>query len=122
MKAFKYLLLVLGLIILSGCAKEDPLAYIDEKNGQKVKLIRGTEVYVDEKIERDHTYRIYQSEDEKHFYIASEENITEDYQQVVTNPTVTSNMLVNLREDRSKPITDVIVKKGEEIKVHAVNI
>lgn len=132
MKAFKYLLLVLGLIILSGCAKEDPLAYIsgatneieviDEKNGQKVKLIRGTEVYVDEKIERDHTYRIYQSEDEKHFYIASEENITEDYQQVVTNPTVTSNMIVNLREDRSKPITDVIVKKGEEIKVHAVNM
>lgn len=132
MKGFKYVVAAFLLMSLTACNKEDPLAYIagttneiavkNEENQQTVMMTRGQEVYIDKELDDDHAYRVYKPSDEETFYIVSHENISEDYQSVVTTPTVTSNMLVNLRSDRNEDITDKVVKKGEEVKVVSVNM
>lgn len=119
---------------LSGCHKEDPLVYvagttsdivvIDEENNKETSLTRGKAVYLDEKTEDEKAYRVYllDEDENKHYYLLPMENMAEDFQNVVTNQTVTANMLVNLRLDRDLDITDQCLKKDETVQVVSVNM
>lgn len=94
-----------------------------EETNEKVQITRGHSLFLDKKTKDETAYRVYDIiDDNKVYYIVPLENITEDYSKVVTNTSVKSNMLVNLREDRNQEISETVLTKGEEVKVLSVNM
>lgn len=133
MNKIYYGILGLLLLVLPGCHQEDTVAYLsgenslviveDEQTQEKKQLVRGTEVRIDTFNEKEKNYRIYEtSNDEKYYYLVPQENLTTDFQKVVTTKMVTSNMLVNLRKNRTSDISDEFLSKGEKVKVAFVDM
>lgn len=132
MKGIKYFIITFALFSLFGCHQKDPLLYLSgdeaevivkDDNEQEVALPRGQAVYLQSKNKNEATSKVYIIENEtKVYYQVQDEKLVDDYQQVVTTPTVTANVLVNLRKDQGEDITDTYVARGETLIVDHVNM
>lgn len=132
MKGIKYLIIAFALFGLVGCHHEDPVLYlagdkpniaVKDENHQEVLLPRGQEVYLQSKNQKEKTSKVYTIENEtKIFYQVNDDQVVDDYQHVVTTPTVTANVLVNLRKEKYEDISDAYVARGETLMVDHVNM
>jgi len=126
----KKLLLFIFCFMLFGC-KEDPLVYLagttpsieiqikDEEISES--FIRGSSFYLDK--QKEETSIIYQEIDGKKIkYEVSNDQITDDYNAVVQNESITVTLNHNLRKDRDQDISDTYVTKGEVLNIVSCNM
>lgn len=127
----KKVLLLIGVLLTLTACKEDQTVYLagidanieinlqDETSSEF--FVRGTPFYLD-KI-KDGVATIYQEVDGKKIkYNVDEMMIVENLDEVVKNSEVTITLSHNLRKDKDTDISDVLVKKGEILKIADVNI